>query len=66
VLLKEVLVLVSSQPTNGLGIRTYVYSTDRSINRLIITLIIFQSFDSNVESTSVHGVGSVWLLCYGT
>jgi hypothetical protein len=53
---------VSSQPTTGLGIRTYVYSTDRSINPMTYNNTNnFQSFDANnVESTSVHGIGSVW------
>lgn len=53
---------VSSQATDGLGIRTYVYSTDRALNPMTYAFTNnFQTFDANnVESTSVHGVGSVW------
>ena len=53
---------VSSQANDGLGIRSYQYSTDRAINPMTYSFTNnFQSFDANgVESTSVHGVGSVW------
>ena len=53
---------VSSQDTDGLGIRTYVYSTDRALNPMTYAFTNgFTTYDSNgVESTSVHGVGSVW------
>jgi hypothetical protein len=53
---------VSSQATDGLGIRTFVYSTDRTLNPMTYNFTNnFTSFDANnVESTSVHGVGSVW------
>ena len=53
---------VSSQATDGLGIRSYVYSTSRSLNPMTYAFTNnFQSTDTNgVESTSVHGVGSVW------
>jgi hypothetical protein len=53
---------VSSLATDGLGIRNFVYTTDKTINPMTYTFTNnFQSFDSNnVESTSVHGVGSVW------
>ena len=53
---------VSSQSPDGLGIRNYVYSTDRAINPMTYAFTNnFQSFDVNgVEETSVHGVGSVW------
>lgn len=53
---------VSSQAPDGLGIRNYVYSTDRANNPMTYAFTNnFQSFDANgVEETSVHGVGSVW------
>lgn len=52
---------VSSQPTDGLGIRTYPYSTDRSINPMTFAFTNnFQIQEDGVEKTSVHGVGSVW------
>ena len=53
---------VSSQSPAGLGIRNYVYSTDRANNPMTYAFTNnFQSFDVNgVEETSVHGVGSVW------
>ena len=53
---------VSSQSNDGLGIRSYQYSTDRAINPMTYSFTNnFQSFDANgVEQTSVHGVGSVW------
>lgn len=43
---------VAGQPTNGVGIRTYPYSTDMSVNP-------FTFADTNSESVP-HGVGSVW------
>ena len=53
---------VSSQPIDGLGIRSFVYSTDRALNPMTFSFTNnFQTFDANnVEQTSVHGVGSVW------
>lgn len=53
---------VSSQATDGLGIRDYQYSTDRAVNPMTYGFTNnFQSVDANgVEQTSVHGVGSVW------
>jgi predicted aconitase with swiveling domain len=53
---------VSSQATDGLGIRTFVYSTDRTLNPMTYNFTNnFTTFDANnVESTSVHGIGSVW------
>lgn len=43
---------VVSQPTDGVGIRTYPYSTDMGINP-------FTFADTNTEVVP-HGVGSVW------
>ncbi len=53
---------VSSQANDGLGIRSYQYSTDREVNPMTYGFTNnFQSVDGNgVEQTSVHGVGSVW------
>ncbi|MDG2431434.1 T9SS-dependent M36 family metallopeptidase [Flavobacterium sp.] len=53
---------VSGQTTDGLGIRSYVYSTDRSLNPMTYAFTNnFQFLDEDdVEQTSVHGVGSVW------
>ncbi len=53
---------VSSQANDGLGIRSYQYSTDREVNPMTYGFTNnFQSVDANGnESTSVHGVGSVW------
>ncbi|CAH0337084.1 hypothetical protein FVB9288_02826 [Flavobacterium sp. CECT 9288] len=53
---------VSSQPNNGVGIRSYPYSTDKDTNPMTYTSTnFFQSVDANgIEQTSVHGVGSVW------
>lgn len=53
---------VSSEPTDGKGIRDYPYSTDRAINPMTYNFTNnYQFLDSeNVEQTSVHGVGSVW------
>ncbi|OAZ03566.1 T9SS-dependent M36 family metallopeptidase [Flavobacterium succinicans] len=52
---------VSSEPIDGLGIRSYPYSTDRSINPMTFaTTNNFQYFENGAEKTSVHGVGSVW------
>jgi hypothetical protein len=53
---------VSSQPTDGLGIRTFVYSTDRNLNPMTYNFTnTFSTFDTNNEETvSVHGIGSVW------
>ena len=53
---------VSSQATYDLGIRTYVYSTNRALNPMTYAFTNnFQFLDKdNIEQTSVHGVGSVW------
>ncbi len=53
---------VSSESTDGLGIRDYPYSTDRVINPMTYVFTNnYQSVDADgVEKTSVHGVGSVW------
>lgn len=52
---------VSSEPTDGLGIRSYPYSTDRSINPMTFAATNnFQYKEDGVEKTLVHGVGSVW------
>lgn len=52
---------VSSEPTDGLGIRSYPYSTDRSVNPMTFAATNnFQYLEEGVEKTSVHGVGSVW------
>jgi hypothetical protein len=53
---------VSSESTDGLGIRDYPYSTDRVINPMTYVFTNnYQSVDNDgVEKTSVHGVGSVW------
>ena len=53
---------VSSQLTDGLGIRSYVYTTDRALNPMTYAFTNnFQFLDEDgLEQTSVHGVGSVW------
>ena len=53
---------VSVQPTDGLGIRDYAYSTDRTINPMTyVSTNNYQYMDKDdIEQTSVHGVGSVW------
>ena len=53
---------VSSQPIDGLGIRDYVYSTDRTLNPMTYINTNDYQFtdDKGVVQTSVHGVGSVW------
>ncbi len=52
---------VSSQPTDDLGIRSYPYSTDRSVNPMTFAATNnFQYIEDGEEMTSVHGVGSVW------
>lgn len=53
---------VSSEPTTGLGIRDYPYSTDRAINPMTYNFTNnYQTIDAEGgEKTSVHGVGSVW------
>jgi hypothetical protein len=53
---------VSSEATDGKGIRDYPYSTDRAINPMTYNFTNnYQFLDSdNVEQTAVHGVGSVW------
>jgi hypothetical protein len=53
---------VSNQATDGVGIRSFPYSTDRAINPMTYaTTNSFQYMDKDeVEQTSVHGIGSVW------
>lgn len=53
---------VSSQSTDGIGIRSFPYSTDRAINPMTYANTnTFQFLNSdNVVETSKHGVGSVW------
>lgn len=52
---------VSSEPTDGIGIRSFPYSTDRSINPMTFASTNnFQYQENGTEKTSVHGVGSVW------
>jgi hypothetical protein len=53
---------VSMQPTDGLGIRDYAYSTDKTINPMTYAFTNkYQYIDNDdIEQTSVHGVGSVW------
>lgn len=53
---------VSSQATDGRGIRDFQYSTDRTINPMTYASTNnYQFIDAdNVSKTSVHGVGSVW------
>jgi hypothetical protein len=53
---------VSMQPTDGVGIRDYPYSTDKAINPMTFAQTNkYQFIDKDgKEQTSVHGVGSVW------
>lgn len=53
---------VSSQGTDGRGIRSFPYSTDRAINPMTYANTNDFQFtnSSNVVQTSEHGVGSVW------
>jgi hypothetical protein len=53
---------VSSQATDGRGIRDFPYSTDRAINPMTYAYTNnYQTIDADgVSKTSVHGVGSVW------
>lgn len=53
---------VSMEATDGGGIRSYPYSTDKGINPMTYnTTNKFQYTDKDgLEQTSVHGVGSVW------
>jgi hypothetical protein len=53
---------VSSQATDGQGIRDFQYSTDKSINPMTYGYTNnYLSVDADgVSKTSVHGVGSVW------
>jgi hypothetical protein len=53
---------VSSQDTDGQGIRDFQYSTDRSINPMTYAFTNnYQTIDADGKSvTAVHGVGSVW------
>ncbi len=51
-----------NEPTNGLGIRQYRYSTDMSVNPHTFGNVSQQFFTDadGIETTSVHGVGSIW------
>ncbi|MBG6110598.1 hypothetical protein IWX84_001477 [Flavobacterium sp. CG_9.10] len=53
---------VSYQPTDGLGIRDYAYSTDRAVNPMTYANTNrYQYKDKDgVEQTEIHGTGSVW------
>jgi hypothetical protein len=53
---------VSSQATDGQGIRDFQYSTDRAINPMTYASTNnYQTIDADGKSvTAVHGVGSVW------
>jgi hypothetical protein len=53
---------VSSQSTNGLGIRDYPYSTDKTVNPLTYTETNkFQYKDTDgIVKTEEHGTGAVW------
>jgi hypothetical protein len=53
---------VSMQPTDGLGIRDYPYSTDRNINPMTyVQTNNYQYVDKDgVQQTRPHGVGAVW------
>ena len=52
----------SNQPTNGLGIRRYPYSTDISINPHTYADLSSMWFtdSNNIEKVNVHAVGTVW------
>jgi hypothetical protein len=53
---------VSTQSTDGVGIRDYPYSTDRAINPMTYAdTNKYQYFDDEgTEQTRIHGTGSVW------
>jgi hypothetical protein len=53
---------VSSQSTDGLGIRDYPYSTDKAINPMTYadTNKFQYTDDEGIEQTEEHGTGSVW------
>jgi hypothetical protein len=53
---------VSSQSTDGKGIRDYPYSTDRAVNPMTYgNTNDYQYIDEDqIEQTSIHGTGSVW------
>lgn len=53
---------VSTQPTDGVGIRDYAYSTDKAINPMTYAQTNkYQYKDKEgVEQTEIHGTGSVW------
>jgi hypothetical protein len=53
---------VTSQATDGQGIRDYQYSTDRAINPMTYSFTNnYQTTDADGKPvTGVHGVGSVW------
>jgi hypothetical protein len=53
---------VSSQSTDGLGIRNYPYSTDKTINPMTYaeTNKFQYTDDEGIEQTEEHGTGSVW------
>lgn len=53
---------VSTQPTDGAGIRDYPYSTDKAINPMTYAQTNkYQYLDEDgTEQTEIHGTGSVW------
>lgn len=53
---------VSSQSTDGLGIRDYPYSTEKAINPLTYADTNNQQYtdEDGFDQTSEHGVGTVW------
>ena len=53
---------VSMQPTDGVGIRDYPYSTDKTINPMTYAQTNkYQYVDKDgVAQTEIHGTGSVW------
>ena len=53
---------VFGQPSNGVGIRTYKYSTDMTVNPFTFgkTNNMILTDANGVETVNVHAVGSVW------
>lgn len=53
---------VSMQPTDGIGIRDYPYSTDKAVNPMTYGYTNkYQYTDKDgKEQTEIHGTGSVW------
>ncbi|PWA10236.1 T9SS-dependent M36 family metallopeptidase [Flavobacterium laiguense] len=53
---------VSSEPTDGLGIRDYPYSTDKGINPMTYANTNKYQYkdEEGVEQTEEHGTGAVW------